>query len=156
MVSVWEPFASRLKDSGGAIVQTAIRSYWSGAEGPVHLVGDPGILFGREKYLAKYPDTTRNLLLAIDEATMWIRNNPEQATTIAAKALNSTTPAMLAVVKAGYIYFNFDQELVDELRAETLFLREQGMIPKEFDAESWMAPQYMSGVLADRVTYRPK
>jgi NitT/TauT family transport system substrate-binding protein len=154
MISVWEPFTSRVKEMGGTIVQTGTDSYWPGAEGPVSLVGVPGILIGRERYLDKNPETVHNLLRALNDATDWAHKNPEQAAAIAAKRLNTSNAAMLRVIKAGHIYFNFDKELVDELRGQADFLRQQGIIPKDFQATSWLAPQFMMKVLPGRVTYR--
>ena len=154
MVSVWEPFLGRLKESGGMVVQTGTRSYWPGAEGPVNLVGVPGILIGRERYLSKYPETIHNLLRALSDATDWARQHQEQAAAIAAKRLNVPQSAMLAVVKAGQIYFNFDKELVEELSGQAEFLKQQGIIPKDFQVTNWLAPQFMMKAFPSRVTYR--
>jgi len=154
VVSVWEPFTSRLRDSGGIILQTALQSHWAGAEGPVKLVGDPGILFGKGSYLNASPATVHNLLRAVEAATRWIQSNPEKASDIGAKALNAPAASILALVKTKNIYFNFDQELVDQLTAETAFLQELGIVPKTFSPKDWIAPQFMKAVFPNLVTYK--
>lgn len=156
MISVWEPFTSRVREMGGKIVQTGIHSYWPGAEGPVDLVGVPGILIGRERYMAAHAETVHNMLRAINEATQWTHKNQEQAAAIAARRLNTSEAAMLAVVKAGHISFKFDKGLVEQLQGQADFLRQQGIIPKDFQAASWVAPQFMMKVLPAQVTYRAK
>lgn len=154
MISVWEPFTSRVREMGGKIVQTGIHSYWPGAEGPVNLVGVPGILIGRERYMAKHSETVYNMLRAVNEATNWTHKNQEQAAAIAARRLNTSKEAMLNVIKAGHINFRFDKELVDQLRGQADFLRQQGMIPKDFQVARWLAPQFMKEVFPAHVTYR--
>jgi ABC-type nitrate/sulfonate/bicarbonate transport system substrate-binding protein len=154
MVSVWEPFTSRVRDSGGVILQTALQSHWPGAEGKVRLVGDPGIIFARGSYLNASPDTVRNLLRALEGATKWIQDNPEGAAEIGAKALKTPSASILALIRTKNIYFNFDQDLVDELTEETAFLQEQGILAKTFAAKDWLAPQYMRDVFPQLVTYK--
>jgi ABC-type nitrate/sulfonate/bicarbonate transport system substrate-binding protein len=154
VVSVWEPFTSRVRESGGIILQTALQSHWPGAEGKVRLVGDPGIIFARNAYLTAQPDTVRNLLRALEAATRWVNENPEKAADIAAKAVNASPASMLALIQTKNIYFNFDQDLVDELTAEAAFLQEQGLLPKTFVVKDWLAPQYMRAVFPQLVTYK--
>ena len=88
------------------------------------------------------------------DATDWARQHQEQAAAIAAKRLNVPQSAMLAVVKAGQIYFNFDKELVEELSGQAEFLKQQGIIPKDFQVTNWLAPQFMMKAFPSRVTYR--
>jgi NitT/TauT family transport system substrate-binding protein len=154
MVSVWEPFTSRVRESGGIILQTALESHWPGAERKLKLVGDPGIVFARSSYLESAPDTVRNFLRAIEAATRWVEAHPEAAAEIAAKALNAQPASMLALIRTKNIYFNFDQDLVDELTAEATFLKEQGLVPKTFVVKSWLAPQYVKSVFPNLVTYK--
>jgi len=156
VVSVWEPFTSRVRESGGVILQTALQSHWPGAEGKVHLVGDPGIVFARGSYLNASPQTVHNLLRALEAATRWANANPEKAADIAAKALNAPSASMLALIQTKNIYFNFDQDLVDELSAEAAFLQEQGLVPKTFVVKDWLAPQYMKAVFPELVTYKER
>jgi len=154
LASVWEPFTSRVRESGGVILQTALQSHWPGAEGSVRLVGDPGIVFARNTYLTSSPATVHNLLRALDAATRWANANPEKAAEIAAKALKATPASMLALIQTKNIYFNFDQDLVDELTAEAAFLQEQNLLPKTFVVKDWLAPQYMKAVFPQLVTYK--
>jgi ABC-type nitrate/sulfonate/bicarbonate transport system substrate-binding protein len=154
VVSVWEPFTSRVRESGGIILQTALQSHWPGAEGKVRLVGDPGIVFARNAYLTAQPETVRNLLRALEAATRWVNENPEKAADIAAKAVNASPASMLALIQTKNIYFNFDQDLVDELTAEAAFLQEQGLLPKTFVVKDWLAPQYMRAVFPQLVSYK--
>jgi ABC-type nitrate/sulfonate/bicarbonate transport system substrate-binding protein len=154
VVSVWEPFTSRVRESGGVILQTALESHWPGASGKVRLVGDPGIVFGRNQYLSANAETVRNLLRALEAATRWTNENPEKAAEIAAKAVNASPASMLALIKTKNIYFNFDQDLVDELTAEAAFLQEQNLLPKSFVVKDWLAPQYMKAVFPQLVTYK--
>lgn len=154
MVSVWEPFTSRLRDSGDVILQTALQSHWPGAEGPVHLVGDPGILFARNAFLTANGATVHNLLKAVEAATRWTKAHPEQAAEIAAKALNTPPASMLTLIHTNNIYFNFDQNLVEELEAEAAFLQEQGLLPKTFVVKSWLAPDYLRAVFPQLVEYK--
>jgi NitT/TauT family transport system substrate-binding protein len=154
VVSVWEPFTSRVRESGGVILQTALESHWPGAEGKVKLVGDPGIVFARTAYLTSSSDTVRNLLRAVEAATRWVEANPEKAAEIAAKALHAPAASMLALIRTKNIYFNFDQDLVDELSAEAAFLQEQGLVPRTFVVKSWLAPEYMKAVFPQLATYK--
>ena len=156
VVSVWEPFTSRVRESGGVILQTALQSHWPGAEGKVRLVGDPGIVFARNGYLTANPETVHNLLRALEAATRWANENPEKAADIAAKAVNASPASMLALIRTKNIYFNFDQDLVDELTAEAAFLQEQGLLPKTFVVRDWLAPQYMKAVFPQLVTYKER
>ncbi len=154
VVSVWEPFTSRVRESGGVILQTALQSHWPGKEGPVRLVGDPGIVFAKSSYLTANPETVRNLMRALDAATKWVHANPEKTAEIAAKALNASQASVLAMIRTKNIYFNFDQDLVDELTAEAAFLQEQGLLPKTFAVKSWLAPEYMRAVFPQLVEYK--
>ena len=154
VVSVWEPFTSRVREGGGIILQTALQSHWAGAEGKVRLVGDPGIIFARNGFLTAQPETVGNLLRALEAATRWANENPEKAAEIAAKAVNASSSSMLALIRTKNIYFNFDQDLVDELTAEAAFLQEQGLVPKTFVVKDWLAPQYMKAALPQLVTYK--
>jgi len=120
----------------------------------VRLVGDPGIVFARNTYLTSSPATVHNLLRALDAATRWANANPEKAAEIAAKALKATPASMLALIQTKNIYFNFDQDLVDELTAEAAFLQEQNLLPKTFVVKDWLAPQYMKAVFPQLVTYK--
>ena len=153
MVSVWEPFTSRVRESGGVILETALQSHWPGKEGPVRLVGDPGIVFATNRYLTANVETVHDLLRAIEAATKWTEANPEKAAAIAAKALNAKPASMLELIRTKNIYFNFDQDLVNELSAEATFLQEQGLVPKTFDAKRWLAPGYMRAVFPNLVEY---
>jgi len=63
---------------------------------------------------------------------------------------------MLALIQTKNIYFNFDQDLVDELSAEAAFLQEQGLVPKTFVVKDWLAPQYMKAVFPALVTYKER
>jgi taurine transport system substrate-binding protein len=154
VVSVWEPFTSRVRESGGLILQTALQSHWPGAEGPVRLVGDPGIVFARNSYLISNPNTVGNLLRALEAGTRWAHANPEKAAEMAAKTLNMSQASMLTLIGTNNIYFNFDQDLVNELTAEATFLQEQGLLPKTFTVKSWLAPQYMRAVFPQLVEYK--
>ena len=154
VVSVWEPFTSRVRENGGIILETALQSHWPGAEGPVKLVGDPGIVFARTSYLTASPETVHNLLRAIEAATRWAQATPEKAAEIAAKALHATEASMLALIRTKNIYFNFDQDLVDELTAEASFLQDQALVPKTFSVKSWLAPEYMRAVFPQLVDYK--
>jgi len=156
VASLWAPFTGRWKSSGGVILQSATTSFWSGAEGKVKLVSDPGVLFGRSEYLGNNAEAVKNLLRAVNEATDWLTRNPEEAGAIAATTLNTPKDAMVDLIKQGNIQLSFDQTLADDLNAEADFLKAQKTVPQDFSITKWAAPEYLHDVVPERATYKLK
>lgn len=154
MASLWTPFTTKAQESGAVVLETARKSNFAGLTGDVKLVGDPGVLFATNEFLAKNGDATVRLLQALYEGFQFTLNHREEAAAIVASTLNVTPRSIAEDFERAQWSMHFDPDLVDELDNEWKFLKKQGFITGDYVEKAWIDPTFMRRAVPSMVSVK--
>jgi NitT/TauT family transport system substrate-binding protein len=103
-------------------------------------------------FIAKNPGVAVNLLKALDEATTFIKEKPEEAAKIAANDLKIPGDAALAGIKAYTYEIRFSQEDIDNIRNVADWSIKNGLIKSAYDINNYIYLDAIKEAFPDRVS----
>jgi NitT/TauT family transport system substrate-binding protein len=103
-------------------------------------------------FIAKNQDGAVRLLKALDEATTFINEKPEEAAAIAGKDLKIPLDAAVAGIKAYKYEIRFLQEDLDDIAGVAEWSIKNGLIRKAYDVKEFVYLDAIKEAFPDRVT----
>lgn len=102
------------------------------------------------------PEVVTRLFNALEEATQYIKENPEDTADIAFKELKLPREAILSEIKDNWDYdIRFTQEDYDHLKGVYEWSNENGLIKEKFDLKDKVVIEPLKKAFPDKVTYQP-
>lgn len=124
--------------------------------GNVDLAGyrQRGFLLLTEDIIAKDPQGVERFLKALDEATVFIKEKPDETARIAYNDLKLPLEAALKGITAQTYELRLSQEDLDQISDVANWARENGLIKNRYDIRDFVDPNPLRNALPERVTLR--
>lgn len=141
------------------VIGSALISKYEAIQG-VHQLADMsqtpvrigGALIAPDSLIKSNPDVAQNFIKAIDEASTYAKNNPEETADILYKEVKQPREATLKDLTADTWNVGFTKESYDSLSSQKKYMVENGIIKNDFDLDSKLNLDAITKVLPDRVT----
>ncbi len=155
-VFIWQPNALKVQRAGGNVLLTGTTSFLAGQEGPQRLFGDYAVFIVSEEFLAKNPRTTRALLAALADATVYVQTNFDDAVEIVSKELNIPPDDLKIIMNENKYTMIVNQQFADDLDRLADFLYSRGGLKSKIKMSDSIDVGPLREVRAEWVTYAPK
>ena len=127
-MAAWEPWVGKAIDHGGTLLFSGTKSNLPGAQGDVHWIDFYMTLQVTQDFYDKNPETVEKLLRALNKATNYINEHPEDAAKIIAKRINIDEKECLRIMQENEYTMQYDQQFVDGANSMANFMLEMGNI----------------------------
>ncbi|MEM5769364.1 MAG: ABC transporter substrate-binding protein [Bacillota bacterium] len=114
-----------------------------------------GFAVVREQFYKQNPDAVRRVLLALDEASQWISQNPEGAGEVGYKAVKLPKEGLSKEVKDNSYDIRLSQEDVKQLADVYEWSVQNNLIKGGFDLKDKILTEPLKLALPDKLTYDP-
>lgn len=118
---------------------------------PVRIGGD---LIAPDSLIKDHPQAVANFLRALDEASQFIKANPDKTADILYDEVKQPKDATLKDLEINNWSIGFDQKAYDGLSGQKKYMVDNGIIAKDFDLNSKLQLDPLKQVVPDRVTYQ--
>lgn len=118
---------------------------------PVRIGGD---LIAPDSLIKEHPQAIANFLRALDEASAFIRSNPDKTADILYDEVKQPKEATLKDLAVNNWSIGFDRKAYDGLSGQKKYMVENGIIQKDFDLDAKIQLDPLKQVVPDRVTYQ--
>ena len=150
-MAAWEPWVGKAIDHGGTLLFSGIKSNLPGAEGDVHWIDFYMTLQVTQDFYDKNPETVEKLLRALNKATNYINEHPEDAAKIIAKRINIDEKECLRIMQENKYTMQYDQQFVDGANNMANFMLEMGNIKSVPNTDEYLDPTMLKKVVPDEV-----
>lgn len=114
-----------------------------------------GYFVVQDSYLKEKPEVVANIFKALDEASKFIKENPEETAEIAFKDLKLPKEGVLAELDLWDFDVRLSQEDVDHLKNVKDWTVANGLIQDQYDLKEKIVVEPLQKALPDKVTYKP-
>lgn len=109
-----------------------------------------------DKFITAHPEAVSKILKALDEATAFIKKNPEEAAQIAFDELKVPKEDVLSEITSNWDYdIRFSQEDFDHINNVVSWSIDNGLIKEQFEVKDYVNLEPLKKILPDKVTYKP-
>ena len=150
-MAAWEPWVGKAIDHGGTLLFSGTKSNLLGAEGDVHWIDFYMTLQVTQDFYDKNPETVEKLLRALNKATNYINEHPEDAAKIIAKRINIDEKECLRIMQENKYTMQYDQQFVDGANNMANFMLEMGNIKSVPNTDEYLDPTMLKKVVPDEV-----
>lgn len=114
-----------------------------------------GALIVNGSLIANNAIGVQNLLLALDEASQFIKENPDRVADIMYERVKQPKEMTLADLEVSNWHLQFTEAAYHSLTDQKEYMVDEGIIEQDFDIEDKIDLSSLKAVLAERVTYEP-
>lgn len=109
-----------------------------------------------DKFITENPEAVSNILKALDEATAFIKENPEETAQIAFDDLKLPKEDVLTEITTSWEYdIRFSQEDFDHINNVVNWSIENGLIKDKYEVKDYVDLEPLKKVFPEKVTYKP-
>lgn len=150
-MAAWEPWVGKAIDHGGTLLFSGTKSNLPGAQGDVHWIDFYMTLQVTQDFYDKNPETVEKLLRALNKATNYINEHPEDAAKIIAKRINIDEKECLRIMQENEYTMQYDQQFVDGANSMANFMLEMGNIKSVPKTDEYLDSTLLKKVVPDEV-----
>lgn len=108
-----------------------------------------------DKLIEEHPKTVANFLKAVDEASQFAKENPDEVADILYDEVKQPREATLKDLAESNWNIDFTQDALDSLTRQKKYMVENGIIQTDFELKDKINLEFLKEILPDRVTATP-
>lgn len=153
VMAAWEPFITKGTATGGTFLFSGTKDNLSGQNEDVDWMSVHSTLQVTDKYLEENPNTVKAVLRAIEKATAYINENPEEAIEILAPELHLEEDELAEIMSRNVYSMTVDETFIDGSNgsATTDYLMSVGNIASVPEHADYIDLSLLKSVNADLV-----
>lgn len=108
-----------------------------------------------DKLIDEHPETVANFLKAVDEASQFVKANPDEVADILYNEVKQPREATLKDLAENNWNIDFTQDALDSLTRQKKYMVENGIIQNDFELADKINLESLEKIFRDRVTATP-
>lgn len=145
-MAVWEPWVGKAQNIGGKLLFSGTTSNLPEKQGNVHWIDFYMTVQATESFYNEHPKELQNFLSALNKATKYINENPEEAAKIVATEINIDPKDCLRIMKNNVYSMKFDDQFVSGTNTMANFMLDMKNINKVPDFSGYTDTKLLSSV----------
>lgn len=153
-VLIWQPHTTRaIRDSGGVLMHTGVRSFIPGREGSYRVYYNYGVVFMAEDFIQKNPNTTEAFLRALVKAQDYLvqPGNRNEVAQIIAQPLGMPADIARQVLGENEYFMKITPEWLRIMQQEVAFYVNAKMLKKAVEPKTLVDGSVLRKIRADLV-----
>lgn len=151
-MAVWEPWVGKAQAIGGKLLFSGTTSNLPEKQGSVHWIDFYMTVQATESFYNEHPKELKNFLSALNKATEYINENPEDAAKIIAAEINIDPKDCLRIMQNNVYSMKFDDQFVSGTNTMANFMLDMKNINSIPDFSQYTDTKILSSVDPSLVT----
>lgn len=151
-MAVWEPWVGKAQAIGGKLLFSGTTSNLPEKQGNVHWIDFYMTVQATESFYNQHPKELKSFLSALNKATKYINENPEDAAKIIATEINIDPKDCLRIMKNNVYSMKFDDQFVSGTNTMANFMLDMKSINSVPDFSQYTDTKILSSVDPSLVT----
>ncbi|SEH23111.1 ABC transporter substrate-binding protein [Selenomonas sp. KH1T6] len=127
-MACWEPWVSNAQAMGGTLLFSGLQSYLGDRQGEVDWLSFYTTMQITDDYLHEHTEDVKAMLRALEKATIFINENPEEAAAIIAGKLNLEKDQVSHIMEKNYYSMSIDQHFRSTCEEVSSFMMKMGQL----------------------------
>ena len=127
-MACWEPWVSNAQAMGGTLLFSGLQSYLGDRQGEVNWLSFYTTMQVTDDYLHKHTEDIEAMLRALDKATVFINENPEEAAAIIAVELKLEKDQVRHIMKKNHYSMAIDKPFKSACEEMSSFMLKMGRL----------------------------
>lgn len=155
-MAVWEPWVGKAQAIGGKLLFSGTTSNLPEKQGNVHWIDFYMTVQTTESFYNQHPKELKSFLSALNKATKYINENPEEASKIIATEINIDPKDCLRIMKNNVYSMKFDDQFVSGTNTMANFMLDMKSINSVPDFSQYTDTKILSSLDTSLVTAKQK
>lgn len=151
-MAVWEPWVGKAQAIGGKLLFSGTTSNLPEKQGNVHWIDFYMTVQATESFYNQHPKELKSFLSALNKATKYINENPEDSAKIIATEINIDPKDCLRIMKNNVYSMKFDDQFVSGTNAMANFMLDMKNINSVPDFSQYTDTKILSSLDPSLVT----